>query len=179
MLTALALLLGLTLLVAHPASATVAASLENRASGSTAVAKQLVGKNPRLSEEATRENLPLRYDLASDSPVAARGAVTVTREGLDQVVSHLAQFGEHPPNQAMIERLESQLGSQVSGADANFYLHELSESEYMAEGLSDEAAHAAALESGGVSPFSLYHPEVIQQFPQYFNNAWRAFWGLQ
>jgi len=49
----------------------------------------------------------------------------------------------------------------------------------MAQGLSYDAAHASALEQAGVSPFSLYHPEVIQQFPQYFNNAWRAFWGLQ
>jgi filamentous hemagglutinin len=48
----------------------------------------------------------------------------------------------------------------------------------MAQGMSYDAAHAAALERAGASPFSLYHPDVIQQFPQYFNNAWRAFWGL-
>jgi len=41
-----------------------------------------------------------------------------------------------------------------------------------------ETAHAAALGKYGVSPFSLYHPEVIQQFPAAFNNAWRAYWGL-
>lgn len=73
-LTALALLLGLTLLAAHPASVVAAASTENRASGSAAVAEHLVGQNTRLSEEAVRENPSLRYDLASDSPVAAEGA---------------------------------------------------------------------------------------------------------
>jgi len=67
----LSLVLGFTLLAAHPASAAVAASLENRASGSAAVADTRVSQNTRLSEEAVRENLTLRYDLASDSPVAA------------------------------------------------------------------------------------------------------------
>ena len=63
-------------------------------------------------------------------------------------------------------------------AAANFYTHELLEAGHMASGMSYEAAHAAALEQAGVSPFSLYHPEVIRQFPAEFNNAWRAFWGL-
>jgi hypothetical protein len=31
----------------------------------------------------------------------------------------------------------------------------------------------------GVSPLRVYHPEVIQQFPGYFNDAWRAFWGIK
>ena len=110
---------------------------------------------------------------------AVSGAVTVTREGLDTLIAHLAQFGEHPPNQAMIERLSAQLGSEVSGADANFLTHELLEAQHMAAGLEYDAAHAAALKQAGVSPFSLYHPEVIQQLPEYFNNAWRAFWGLK
>jgi len=42
-----------------------------------------------------------------------------------------------------------------------------------------EAAHGAALGKYGASPFSIYHPEVIKAFPTEFNNAWRAFWGLQ
>ena len=74
LLRPLTTLLGLVLLTANAASALTAASAENRASGSVAVAEHLVSKNPRLSEEAARENLTLRYDLASDSPVAARGA---------------------------------------------------------------------------------------------------------
>ena len=109
---------------------------------------------------------------------AAEGAVTVTEKGLASVADHLSQFGDWAPNQAMIDRLTSQLGAEVTGADANFYTHELLESQYMASGMDYEAAHAAALEQAGVSPFSLYHPDVIEQLPNYFNNNWRAFWGL-
>jgi hypothetical protein len=103
----------------------------------------------------------------------------VTEAGLATVRSHLAQFEEYGPNGAMLGRLAGQVGSTVRGADANFYTHELLEAEYMASGMSYDAAHAAALQQAGVSPFSLYHPEVIQQFPAYFNNDWRAFWGIR
>jgi hypothetical protein len=124
-LAVLTLILGFLPLAVQPASAAVALHLENHASGSAAVAEHLVGQNTRLSEEAVRENITPRYDLASDSPVAARGAVTISREGLQTVTAHPAQFGEHAPNRAMIDRLAAQLGSKVSGADANFYTHEL------------------------------------------------------
>jgi len=118
------------------------------------------------------------YPGGSAESTALEGTVKVTREGLEKITSHLAQFGDHPPNQAMIDRLSSQIGSHVTGADANFYNHELIEAQHMASGLSYDAAHSAALEQAGVSPFSLYHPEVIQQFPEYFNNAWLAHWGI-
>ncbi len=117
------------------------------------------------------------YD-APASTTAAEAGVTVTQDGLAAVANHLAQLGEHAPNTAMLDRLAGQVGSAVTGADANFYTHELLEAGHMASGMGYEAAHAAALEEAGVSPFSLYHPEVIQQFPAEFNTAWRAFWGL-
>ena len=125
------------------------------------------------------------YDALA-APTAAEGGVAeasqgirVTQKWLDIAESHLAQFGEHAPNQAMLDRLESAVGTRVAGADANFYLHEISESTMMCRGIPYDAAHAAALEKYGVSPFSLYHPEVIQQFPGQFNSGWRAFWGLK
>ncbi len=31
----------------------------------------------------------------------------------------------------------------------------------------------------GVSPFIMYHPEVITVNPGFFNSSWRAFWGIQ
>jgi hypothetical protein len=74
LLRPLTTLLGLVLLTANAASAFAFASAENRASGSAAVAEHLVGNNTRLSEKAIRENIDLRYDFASDSPVAAEGA---------------------------------------------------------------------------------------------------------
>ncbi len=69
-------------------------------------------------------------------------------------------------------------GQKVTGANGNFYLHEASEATFMGNGLSYDAAHAAALGKYGVSPFSLYTPEVIQENPTLFNNAWRAGAGL-
>jgi hypothetical protein len=96
------------------------------------------------------------YDTFS-ATTAAEGGVTVTQEGLATVTNHLAQFGEHAPNTAMLGRLTSQVGSAVTGADANFYTHELLEAGHMASGMGYDA----------------------QQFPAEFNNAWRAFWGLQ
>jgi hypothetical protein len=108
----------------------------------------------------------------------AASGVRVTEEGMQILRGHLEQFGSHPPNAAMIQRLESALGVRVTGADANFYLHEISEATMMGRGMPYEAAHAAAIEKYGVSPFSLFAPEVIQAMPEYFNSAWRSFWGL-
>ena len=48
----------------------------------------------------------------------------------------------------------------------------------MSNGVSYDAAHAAALTKYGVSPYSLYSPDVIQQYPDYFNDNWRRFWGF-
>jgi hypothetical protein len=122
-------------------------------------------------------------DANAARALATEGAAdttTVTESGLNQVTEHLSQFGGSPPNAAMISRLQSALdnGGAVTGADANFYNHELIESNLMSNGVDYEAAHAAALEQAGVSPFGLYHPDVIQQFPEYFNDNWRTFWGL-
>ncbi len=125
------------------------------------------------------EGVEATEGLAAAAEVAeAAEGVTVTEEGLATVTQHLAQFGEYGPNEAMLERLGAAVDSTVSGADANFYTHELLEAENMASGLSYEEAHAAALEEAGVSPYSVYHPDVIEQFPELFNDAWRAYWGL-
>lgn len=100
------------------------------------------------------------------------------------VEQHLAQFeefpGEFPQNEAMLDRLRSALaeGREISGADLSFYYHELKEAELMASGLSYYEAHAAALQVYGVSPFSLYHPEVIKAFPDEFNKNWFDAWGI-
>jgi filamentous hemagglutinin len=104
--------------------------------------------------------------------------VMVTQEGLDAVISHVRGFGKYDYNEAMLTRLSNQLGSQATGADANFYVHELTESELMASGMSYQEAHDAALLQAQVSPFSLYAPEVIEQFPGSFNSFYRNYWGL-
>jgi hypothetical protein len=83
----LALVLGLTLLAAPPASVAVAAHAENRASGSATAPDDLIGIEAPLSEEAVRENVLPAYDLASDDAVAARGAAG-TLKGLGNIGSH-------------------------------------------------------------------------------------------
>lgn len=112
--------------------------------------------------------------------VAAVEGTEITAEGLAGVIEHLAQFGEYAPNTMMIQRLEAALegGELLTGADANFYLHELYEAEMMSQGLDYEAAHQAALDFYSHSPFSLYAAEVIQALPEYFNVNWLRYWGL-
>ncbi len=69
-------------------------------------------------------------------------------------------------------------GQRVTGADAIFYTHEAAEATKMARGLSYEPAHAAALQKYGVSPYSVYHPDVIRAMPEQFNSNWYNFWGI-
>ncbi len=106
-------------------------------------------------------------------------------EKLRLVEQHLAQFeefpGEFPQNWAMLNRLKTALAqeSAISGADLSFYYHELKEAEFMANGLSYYEAQAEALKFYGVSPFSLYHPDAIEAFPDQFNKNWFNAWGIE
>jgi hypothetical protein len=92
--------------------------------------------------------------------------------------SSLGRVNEAQP-WTFYEALFGQVGSKAIGADANFYTHELLEAEHMAAGMSDVAAHAAALEQAGVSPYSLAHPDLIEAMPEWFSSNWRAYWGLE
>lgn len=96
------------------------------------------------------------------------------------VEEHLSQFGPYPENEMMVARLRDALaqGRPVSGADASFYMHEMNEATLMGRGLGYDAAHASALSKYQVSPFSVYHPDVIQALPGTFNDNWFAFWGI-
>lgn len=104
----------------------------------------------------------------------------VSEKGLGVVEGHLAQFGEVPENAAMVARLRGALesGTRISGADASFYLHELSEATMMGRGLSTRR-HTRAPSESCVSPFSVYHPEVIVANPAVFNANWLGFWGIR
>lgn len=79
---------------------------------------------------------------------------------------------------SVLGRLQSADGATITGADTNFYLHEITEAGMMRAGMSYEAAHAAALAQHGVSQFALYSPAVVRALPQLFSNAWRAYWGI-
>lgn len=74
----MALLLGLTLLAAEPTSAAWPAG-QKVASGSATVANILASENLLLSAERAGEKSFLSYEIASGSPVAARGTTTLYR----------------------------------------------------------------------------------------------------
>jgi RHS repeat-associated protein len=106
--------------------------------------------------------------------------VFVSEKGLAIAEAHVARFGQVGYNTAMIERLRTALSQRnpISGADASFYLHEIREATLMGRGMEYAAAHCEALNRYGVSPFSVYHPQVIQAMPQQFGPSWFEFWKL-
>jgi hypothetical protein len=108
----------------------------------------------------------------------ASRTVKVSEKGLALVENHLLQFGPDAANAAMIARLRTALqeGRAVSGADAVFYTHEAYEATLMGRGMGWDAAHAAALAKYNVSPFAVYHPEVITRFPDHFSPGYGNFW---
>lgn len=105
----------------------------------------------------------------------------VEKEKLEIIKKHIAaNFYAYPPNEMMIHRLEKALYSnqKISGGDASFYFHELKESQLMQNGLTYVEAHQQALKYYEVSPFSVYHPDVIKAYPDEFNKNWEIAWGI-
>jgi hypothetical protein len=103
---------------------------------------------------------------------------TVTTAEIDAVETHLSQFGEYGPNDAMVSRIRDAVaeGRPLDLAERNFMQHELTEAELMGRGMSQEAAHEASLTTHDL--YANYHPDVIQQFPDLFNSNWFKYWGL-
>jgi len=110
-LAVLVLALGIFPLAAPIASAAVAASAENRASGSAAGLTTLIGIEARLSEEAVWENAALDYDIASDDAVAAKGGARATAHGAER----LARSG-FTDDLVKLTKTEGQVLHQSDGA---------------------------------------------------------------
>ena len=70
-------------------------------------------------------------------------------------------------------------GQKITGADASFYMHEIAEATMMQQGMAYDIAHLLALEKYEVSPFSVYSPDVIRQFPEMFSKGFMKFWNLE
>lgn len=115
---------------------------------------------------------------AMETAVTTERSAVVSENGLNIVKSHLAQFGDDAGNTGMVQRLENAManGRRVTGADRNFYMHELKEATLMGRGMTDEAAHKAALVWDRANPFSIYHPEVIKQYPSIFSPNFLKYW---
>ncbi len=75
----------------------------------------------------------------------------------------------------MGNRLTGRLGPEVTGADTYFYVHEVLEYYNMAEGMNEEAAHWMAFDQAAVSPFNVYHPDVIRRFRDALNPGFRKY----
>lgn len=108
--------------------------------------------------------------------------INVTEKGLEKVKNHIKNNGfDAPENSAMIDRIERAMknGEKISQADSSFYIHELKESTLMNKGILYDEAHFTALDTYKVSPFSVYHPEVIKQNPTSWGKPWFDFWGIK
>lgn len=105
----------------------------------------------------------------------------VTEKGLNTVKQHLSGDLADEFNDAMINRLETAYknNTKISGADLDFYAHEIYESNMMKNGMSYDNAHEAAKAYYNATEFNFYHPEVIKQNPKLFNNLWFEFWGIE
>jgi len=103
-------------------------------------------------------------------------------EGIAKIESYLASIDalDYGPNQAMIQRLQA---GSATEQDLNFYEHELHESQLVEQGMDVEAAHMATLRWQNI-PYEpgfraqLFAPDVIEQYPESFNNADREAAGL-
>lgn len=115
----------------------------------------------------------------------------VSEKGIRTIESHLSRPEfvdsytgntalEEPENATMLARLWSALseGRPISGADASFYFHELSENTLMEDGITGPEAHDAAIARYGVSPFSIYYPDAILANPGAFGSPYFEFWGI-
>ncbi|MBI3927279.1 MAG: RHS repeat-associated core domain-containing protein [Armatimonadetes bacterium] len=119
--------------------------------------------------------------LAKAAGTAQKGLVVSPQE-VQALERYLGTFGDDVVyNQAMLQRIRyaSARRQPLGGADLNFFLHERAEAVMKrSTGMGDEA-HDAIIQLLGQSPFSIYHPDVVKGFPEWFNNAWRAYWGLK
>jgi len=68
-------------------------------------------------------------------------------------------------------------GRPLSEGEQNFMQHELTEAGLMDGGMSYGDAHELALQTHPL--MKNYTPEVIDQFPEMFNNNWRRAWGME
>ncbi|MFA9379377.1 MAG: hypothetical protein ACERKZ_21925 [Lachnotalea sp.] len=106
--------------------------------------------------------------------------ISVSQKGIDIIKEHLSGEFSDITNDAMIKSLESALlnGEKITGANASFYMHEITETSMMSKGMSYKIAHELSLEKYDVSPFSVYSPEVISEYPKLFGKPFKKFWGI-
>lgn len=126
-----------------------------------------------------------RGDPIASSPPAAEigppdGArVRWSHQDLDRVAQHLSRLWHSQANDAMISRLRDAIENErdLTEGEENFMIHELTEAKLMDGGMNYDDAHLVALRTHPL--MKNYDPEVIEEFPELFNNNWRRTWGLE
>ena len=126
---------------------------------------------------------------------AAEGAKVIDKgsgllakaEELGSIKNHLSKLDYAVENDAMIERINTKIekGEALTGADAEFYVHELEESRLMDNGMGYETAHQKAMAKYNVCEWDLYDPAAVQAADA-SNGGWRSFaddyydyWGIK
>lgn len=109
---------------------------------------------------------------------------TQNPEGLDAVRKHLTNDVDgldFEPNIAMMDKIEEMLSKnqELTGAYKDFYEHELTESIFMQQGYGYNEAHNMALEMHNVQPQALYSPEIIKEYPKWFNKMDFEYWEIE
>lgn len=133
-------------------------------------------------------NYPMLAETSAGALIPGRGTNNgythqQNLEGLKEINNHLSddvEGFEFEPNKAMINKIEEMInnGEPLSGAYKDFYEHELTESMLMKQGYDYNTAHNMALDIHEVQPQQLYSPEIIKNYPQWFNKLDFEFWGI-
>lgn len=118
---------------------------------------------------------------SSAGPAAGRveSASIYTPEHLARVVDHLGRLDHAPQNDAMVDGIRQAMaaGRPLSEGEVNFLRHEITEAELMDGGMPYDDAHRRALQTHPL--MRNYTPDVINRYPELFNNNWRRAWGME
>ncbi len=143
--------------------------------GVVAGAGMVVASVGGLASEAAGDDAVEVIDT-NDAVAAEDGPFTP--EHVDTVDQHFSRLDHAPQNDAMINQVREAMeeGRPLSEAEENFMKHETTEAKLMDDGMPYDDAHEIALEQHPL--FKNYSPEVIEKYPEYFNNRWREAWGM-
>ncbi len=135
---------------------------------------------PTWQRQTHRAADPHTEKAPDPDPYALHDPARVTQH-LARVTHHLdrTDLDSSPADAAMLRAIGDRLaeGRPPTEGERHFLRHHLTMAELMDGGTSYEDALRAALRT---HPFARhYTPDVIDRFPQLFNNNWRRAWGMR
>jgi len=133
-----------------------------------AASRQLLTGTSLLDDTLNLADGALR--LADDAPRLAAPNTVGVLDDAATAERHLARLDHSPANDAMLDRIGSAAadGRPLHASETNFFQHEVTEAGLMDGGMRYPEAHGIA---GQTHPtFANYHPEVIDQFPDRYQD---------